>query len=266
MAKKKENAAEKEIQARIEDYKELIVKKDQLLKESLSLKIKFVQEYGELTADVFKAKIECIRLKKTISHCQALVNKGQKVDVEKMNAKIDGEMRGYYAELKQIINEKKMADESVTSDAYSSRMAKTIYYRIAKVLHPDINSKTEKTPRLSELWNEVTEAYRKSDVDTLEDLEIKVNIALEELGEKGFEVDIKDLEKRIERLEKQISNIVTTQPYTYSDILYDADEREKYRKNLEKELEEYKNYALSLEEVLAELMFKGGATLTWRMN
>ena len=38
------------------------------------------------------------------------------------------------------------------------------------------------------------------------------------------------------------------------------------RKALEKELEEYKAYAANLEEILAQLLIEGGATLSWRMN
>ena len=55
-------------------YEELLLKKEQLLKDAESYRIAYIKEFGELTADVFKAKIECIRIKKNIAFCQAAVD------------------------------------------------------------------------------------------------------------------------------------------------------------------------------------------------
>ena len=273
MAKKKEQAVEIKTESNIDKelskekiYEDLIIRKEQCIKDSLSYETSYMQEFGELISEVFKAKIECIRLKKTVGFCQAKLNRGMKIDVDNMNSQIEEEMAGYYAELKRMIRTTKEAKETRKADDYSYSVAKRIYRRICKVLHPDINSKTETIPRLKDLWNQVMAAYYKYDADTLEDLEVLVNKTLKELGDAGFQIDMDRIDEKIERLEKQISRIVTTKPYIYGEILEDEISRDKRKHELEKELEEYKIYATNLEEILAQLLLEGGATLSWRMN
>ncbi len=264
-AVKKESNIEKEL-SKEKIYEDLIVRKEQCIKDALAYEKSYMGEFGELLSEVFKEKIECIRMKKTINFCQARLNKGQKIDVEGMNAVIEEEMAGYYAELKRMVNDTNDAKEIKHADSYSYSVAKRTYRRICKVLHPDINSKTETTPRLKDLWNRVMAAYYKFDAETLEDLEVLVNKALKELGDAGFEINMDNIDEKIERLEEQISRIVTTKPYIYGEILEDEAATDKKKKELEIELHEYKAYTATLEEILAKLLVEGGAALSWRMN
>ena len=125
---------------------------------------------------------------------------------------------------------------------------------------------TEKEPKLKDLWNEVMIGYYKNDADRLEELEVLVNAALKELGEEVPDVDIEDLEDRIEALEIKIGMIVSNKPYTYGELLLDNEKVEQEKEKMNKELKEYQDYALELEEKLSQLLLEGGATLTWRMN
>lgn len=269
MAKKKEIKADTNIEKELSKekiYEDLIVRKEQCVKDALSYETAYMKEFGELISEVFKEKIECIKLKKTISFCQTRLNRGMKIDVEKMNSQIEEEMAGYYADLKRMVRDTQTAKKNEPADSYSCSVAKRIYRRICKVLHPDINSKTETNPRLKDLWNQVMAAYYKFDADTLEDLEVLVNKTLKELGDAGFKIDMDRIDEKIERLEEQISRIVTTKPYIYGELLEDSILTDKKKKELEKELEEFKTYAVNLEEILAQLLVEGGATLSWRMN
>lgn len=268
--KKSENNAKKQLNKKLTKdellltYEDLLMKKEQYIKDGESYRISYVQEFGELTAEVFKAKIECIRLKKTIAFCQKAVNAGKKINVEAMNENIEMEMKVYQAELQSILMENKKAGEAKSSDKFDLTLAKKIYRRLAKKLHPDINQKTEKEPRLMDLWNQIMMAYYKNDAERLEELEVLVNAVFKELGEDALDIDFQDLEDRIKALEIKIGIIVSDKPYTYGELLLDDEKVEAKKEEMNKELKEYQDYAIELEEVLAGLLMDGGATLTWR--
>ena len=251
---------------RLKEYEELLIKREQFFKESKSYEVAYAKEFGELVADILQAKIECIRLKKTIAFCQSKINKGETIDSDAMKKTIEEEMMGYYAELNSLRWKNKQAKESTGCDEYTYTMVKKIYRRIAKMLHPDINAKTAENQDLMDLWEDTRAAYLANNLDKLEDLEVLINRKMKELGEDGFELSITEIEKRIERLEKQIADILSTKPYTYGEILSEPEERRKHKEVLEKELEEYKTYAKSLEEALETLISEGGGTFTWQMN
>lgn len=244
-------------------YEELLLKKEQIIKEGESYRIAYIREFGELTANVFKAKIECIRLKKNIAFCQKALNQGRKINAEAMEKAAELEMKVYNDELRQILMENKEASEATRSDRFDVTLGKKIYRRLAKKLHPDINKMTEKDPYLADLWNSIMIAYHMNDVERLEELEVLVNKAMKDLGEEALDIDYTDLEERIEALEIKIGLILSDKPYSYGEFLADEEKVKVKKAEMEKELKEYEDYALQLEEVLADLMMQGGATIRW---
>ena len=264
--KKANNKPEENMKERDElfaRYEDLLLKKEQYIKDAESYRIAYIKAFGELTADVFKAKIECIRLKKNIAFCQKALNMGKKINAKAMEEAAELEMKVYNAELRQILQENKEAEEAKYSDRFDVTLGKKIYHRLAKKLHPDINKMTEKDPRLAELWNEIMMAYHMNNVERLEELEVLVNKAMKDLGEEAVVIDYTDLEDRIEALELRINLILRDKPYTYGEFLDDEEKVKAKKEEMRKELKEYEDYALQLEEVLADLMMQGGATIRW---
>jgi hypothetical protein len=249
-----------------EEYEELLLKREQLYKEAKSIKISYVQEFGELTVMIFQAKLDCIRLKKTIAYCQKAINNGEKIDIDAMQGKVDEEMTLYKIELEEMLVENARAKEAKTSDTYSMEMTKRLYRKLAKLLHPDINAKTEQYYVLQNLWNQVLEAYATNNFEKLEELEVLVNKAMKELGDEGFELKIEDIEKKLERVRKQIEEIITTKPYTYHTLLDDPNAIEDKKAELNKELEEYNEYKATLEETLNNMLEEEGGVMTWQMT
>ena len=249
-----------------ERYEQLILKREGYERDASNYEVEYLKEFGTLTADIFKEKIDCIRLKKTIAACQASINAGKPVDIDAMKKKIGEEMLLYETELKTMLKKNKDAEEAKTIPLYKAKLAKQIYRRIVKVLHPDINAKTEENMELTDLWNRVREAYGKGDADALEDLEILVNHKLQELGDEGFEVNIQNITEKIKRVEKQITVIITTRPYIYGELLEDPEAVKKKKDEMNRELEEFKKYKAQLEEYLEDLLSKGGMKFTWQMN
>ncbi len=253
------------LDGRIQEYEDLLLRRDQILKECDSIVIAYTKEYGELTQRSFELKIDCIKNKKSIAYCQKQINRGLNIDSETMNAMIEREMAVYYDELHEIMERNSMARDAETINEYRLQRAKKIYRRLAKKLHPDINAQTAENGVLRDLWVKIAFAYRMSDIEALEDLEAMVRKVMEELGEEGFEYDTSNLGERIERLEAQIADILATEPYTYREILRDDEKRAAKKKALEDEIAEYEKYLAELTATLDKLLSHKGVNIIWKM-
>ncbi len=248
---------------RREEYEALICKRDQLRKEARSLQIAYTKEFGQMIIDNFELKIECIKTKKLISACQKEINCGRKININTITSEVDMEMMAYYKDLQDMMDDNERAKDSKTVGDYRIRISKQIYRRLAKILHPDMNAMTMEKPALEELWIQVENAYIHSDVEELEDLEAIVSKVMKELGEEGFKSAYTDIEKRIERVERQIAEILTTEPYIYDELLRSDELMEKKKKELDKEKKEYEGYLKELKDVLNDLLGKGGMGGIW---
>ena len=248
---------------RTEEYESLLFRRDQLRKEASSIQLCYTKEFGELIVANFELKVECIKTKKLITACQRELNCGRKIDINAINEEIGAEMLAYYDELKDMIEDNNRAQNAKDVGDYRIRLSKQIYRRIAKVLHPDINAKTAENEALMSLWVRVERAYEMSDVEELEDLEALVNKVMQELGSEGFKLVIKDIGERIARVEKQISEILSTEPYIYKDLLRSVDKIAEKKEKLKKEKEEYEGYLKELKDVLNDILSKSGMGGVW---
>ena len=251
---------------RYEEYEELLLKRDQIFRECGSYMTAYKKEFGDLITANFELKVECIKKKKTISYCRRRMNRGLAIDTTRMQAEIEQEMTLYYTQLKEMLADTERAKRAGTISEFRLKRAKKIYRRLTKILHPDINKKTMENENLKELWERIAKAYQHSDADELEDLEVLVRRAMETLGDGSFELNPDDLEARIERVENQINDMLTTEPYIYGELLEDEEKKQAYREQLQAEHEDYEQYLESLSKTLDEMLREGGATLVWQMN
>ncbi len=239
-----------------ESYTELLVKRDQLLKKAGSYRIAYIIEFGDLIRDNFEIRVACIKKKKSIAWCMKMINRGEAIYPSLMETEIENEMKLYYAELAEMAEENERAKNSRTVGQFALQRSRKIYRRLAKKLHPDINLRTAEREDLRELWTRIVAAYHHSDVDALEDLEMMVYSLMGELGDDGFELSENDLDKRIERVERQINEILGTEPYTYGELLRDPEKMTELKDQLAKEHAEYEQYLAELTDQLEELLGK----------
>lgn len=251
---------------RCSQYEDLLLKRDQLFRECGSIMTSFTKEFGDMITANFELKIECIKKKKTISYCRRRMNRGLAIDTARMNAEIGQEMTLYYTQLKEMLDDKKRAKNAGTISEFRLVRARKIYRRLTKILHPDINKKTMKNENLRELWERITSAYQKTDVEELENLEVLVRRAMEKLGDDSFELNLDDIDARIERVENQINEMLTTEPYIYLEILENEDKKQVYKDQLQAEHDDYEQYLESLTKTLDEMLHEEGVTLVWKMN
>ena len=251
---------------RCSQYEELLLKRDQLFRECGSVMTSYTKEFGDMITANFELKIECIKKKKTISYCRRRMNRGLAIDTARMNAEIEQEMTLYYNQLKEMLNDNKRAKKAGTISEFRLSREKKIYRRLTKILHPDINRRTLEKENLRELRERIASAYQKTDVEELENLEVLVRRAMEKLGDDSFELNLDDIETRIERVENQINEMLTTEPYTYLDILENEDKKQAYKDQLQAEHDDYEQYLESLTKTLDEMLHEEGVTLVWKMN
>ena len=252
---------------RYDEYEELLLMRDQVRKEAGQAWTLYVRIFGQLMTEIFEEKVACIRLKKLIAYYQAAANRGEKIDADALEKKLEKEMAAHQAELRRMIEEHRKCAEAGTSTYYEVERSKTLYRRLAKLLHPDIRPETDRESILMDLWIRITEAYGHNDVKALAELEVLARKALKDLAIDGVtNVDIPDLEERIGKVREEIEDIQSREPYTYRVLLEDAEETEKKKQELQKELEEYRNYHKELTEIAEKILREGGVEIVWRMS
>ena len=249
-----------------EQYEDLLVKRDQLQKEANSIRISYNQEFGDLLLQAVEMKIACIREKKRIGYAQAMVNRGESVDTDAVNALSDGEMTHYYMELKEMASEMQRAKKCKTASDYEFEQSKAIYRRLAKMMHPDVHPEAMEISELADLWEQIRGAYLSNNPMKLEELEVLAGRFLSKYGIAEYNVEIVDIENKIAGLEKQINTIIGSEPYTFNDLLCDEGRVQAKKNQLTAEIREYASYYQELQEIFAGLLSKGGFTLRWQMN
>ncbi|MBQ5952370.1 MAG: hypothetical protein IJL66_09510 [Lachnospiraceae bacterium] len=251
---------------KLAEYEELLLRRDQLFREAGSYLTSYTKEFGDLLTANFEIRLECIKKKKAISYCRRRMNRGLPVDTAGMQEEIEREMTLYYAQLEELTRETEEAKQAKNVGAFRFEQAKKIYVRLAKKLHPDIYRETSENEDLKDLWNRITAAYHRSDLDELEDLEVLVRRQLESLGADAPKTVPDDLERRIERVEAQINDILTTAPHTYGELLADEVRKEEMKERLREEHAEYEEYLQNLTQALEDMLREGGVKLVWKLG
>lgn len=232
-------------------YEELLIRKDVLIKEAFQYETEYIREFGELIAMAFEEKIRCIEKKKIISYCQAIVNKGGKINAAEMEEYIAGIMKDYDEQLRDMLKRNRDVRDSKPISQYEFRQIKKIYYAIARLIHPDMNPGLNDDQTVMDLWNRTLIAYQCNQLKELEELQLLVNRHLEFLDYKHDDIVIPDIEERIFRLNEEIEDIISKDPYTYKFLLADEDAVNDKKEDLKKEIEDYRKYAKELDKVIA---------------
>ena len=210
------NSAEKTTKALVEEYESLLLKRDRLLKESDSVMMAYIKEFGDLISDNFRLKIKCIKKKKMISYCKRRINRDLPINIAHMNEEIEAEMKRYYAEMKNYYAEMKHYYTAQKDTLYNNRISKKLQgvseLRLAQEI-PDTCPDLCPAPCLDK-------------------------------------ISVPELEERIFSTERQINDILNSEPYIYIEILEDEGKKEAYKEQLLEEKKDFKDYLKRLKTEL----------------
>ena len=246
-------------------YEELLMQRDQLRKEADIYHGLYVRKFGDLHLRVFDKQIDCIRKKKMIGYYQLAINRGNAIDQALTDALIHEEMENYRKRLQTMIEENDAAKKMSEVTSVTVLKIKRLYRKLAKQLHPDINPKTGEIPELMELWNMITTAYNTNSLKDMEEAEVLVNKALERIGMGCMEIEIPNLEAKMEEAEADIKRIRETDPYQYKYLLDDQEAVEERKRELKAKFEEYSEYEKQLDAVIDHIL-NSGVKIIWKMN
>ena len=246
-------------------YEELLTKRDELKKKSFLYYRAYIREFGDLILEVYQTKIECIKKKKTIEYYQMALNKGGVVDRDALQEYLLKEMAEYQKQLDDMIKDNEASKDFGSISEMDLLKIKSIYRKIAKLIHPDINPMVNESEELIDLWNRVVIAYQCNELKEIQELEVLVHKALEQRGIDELEIDIPDINTKIDDLLKEIHDIETSNPYMYKFLLEDKEAIQEKKDSLKQELEEYQDYSKELDGIINELI-SGGVSIVWRMS
>lgn len=166
----------------------------------------------------FRLQCQAARLKRKAELIQASLNKGCWPDLTAIEAQLGEEFQAWERKLQAEAERLKAAEERLKHllSPADDRELKTLYYRLAKKLHPDLNPNL--TDEHKRLWRRVQAAYDAGDLDELRALALLVDrtplpvsdvSSLQRLTEEQH-----TLELQIRRLMEEIDRIENHPPLT----------------------------------------------------
>ena len=160
---------------RYDEYESLLLDRDRYRKEAEQALRKYIHVFGEQITAVFKQKVACIERKKMLSYCMIYRNRGESVDIQKVQEQIKRDMVEYMQQLGEMIADNEACKNMKTIPEHYVMKIRQIYRRIAKKLHPDMNPLTAQHEELMELWQRNVTAYNCNDLKELEEIEVLVD-------------------------------------------------------------------------------------------
>lgn len=229
------------------------------------LNARYLQLVGSAHLALLQLRLEAFELKRKSEMIRSAVNRGEPVMIEVIETLLQAEMKAerdkIEAEAKRIQAAQAFFGMPALSDKDGAEL-KALYYELARMLHPDMHP--EQTPEQSELWLQVSEAYRNGDLERLRVLQILAvensasvlpvdSTTLEELKNK-----VQRLEQALKRTLEHIALIKDAFPYSHIEKMEDPDwvaEQHAYiRKSTEGVTEEIRMY-----RQLIDTLLEGGA-------
>ena len=244
-------------------YEELILRRDSVSKKAFQYNQDYIRKFGELILKVFEKKIECIRKKKTIEYCQMMTNHGKIVDAAALQEYLRQELAEFERQFAEMTEDVASAEKATAISMTDILEIRKIYRRLVKLIHPDINPMTAQSKELSELWNRLTMAYRCNSLKEMRETEVLIMKVLEQDGMNETEIFIENIDEKIEALESEIEEIISTDPYTYGDLLASEEKCAEKKVQLEEELKTYEEYSEQLEKIIAE-QTSDGISFIWK--
>lgn len=243
-----------------EDIASLYEEKDELVYHICkNIETEYMSKIGVLEYKLYEFQCKILRIKRKIELYQLKINMQEKPNEKEIEEKLDIEYKEYEKKLNKMSNDLQDAlnrkNYGILSEKNSKEL-KSIYRKLIKKLHPDLNK--ENSEKSKNLLLQVTRAYENGDLETLKNLELLTDEIMEkeniEIGELDELKQSKEKYKIIiNELLESIKKIKDSFPYNKKDFLNNDILVQKRKSELKKEMEMCKEVYSDLENILDKL-------------
>lgn len=218
-----------------------------------NIRMEYLLEAGHLEVQAYKLWIDVQRLMRMVTLAQAAVNRQEPVDWEWISLELEAELLAYRKRLDEKLGSIQDAIiwstlEKLTRDELIE--LKTLYRKIVKALHPDLNPKVTTAQAL--WFHRAAEAYQNGDLRGMRLIAVLLsNESEEEPGlASAWQAEKMRLEGLLQQLQNEVEEIRTTYPYRFSEYLKDPQKMEAHKKTLQETMQHYEGIIAAYTERL----------------
>lgn len=238
----------------------LVLERDELrLVECKNIEMIYMLELGSLEYKAFESQCAFLRLKRKLELIQAKKNRQEKIVLTQIEDNLDLEFAEFQKKLEEQINRMNAAIERSHYDTLSyeeTKELKTLYRRIVKVLHPDLN------PCLSQaqldLFHNAVNAYENGDLITLRIIDEMLSDPKIPEDQKDSMTQLAEEKKRLTVLlnivKESIEMIKSEFPYTVKEIINEPEKIAARKAELKNIIHQYEEAMYAYKARIKEML------------
>lgn len=224
-----------------------------------NIETEYMLKLGSMEYKAYEAQCAALRLKRKLELIQAKKNRQETVILSEIEETLDNEFAEYQEQLDAQIDKMndalKRSKTAVLSDEENKEL-KTLYRKIVKALHPDMNPGVSKAQ--IQLFDNAVSAYKNGDLETLRMIyEMVGNNPLPEQHKDAMTQLVEERERLqglLKSIKESMDAIKSAYPYTMKGILEDTEKTAQKKQEFESILEQYNElisiYKAKIEEML----------------
>lgn len=224
-----------------------------------NIETEYMLKLGSMEYKAYEAQCAALRLKRKLELIQAKKNRQETVILSEIEETLDNEFAEYQEQLDAQIDKMndalKRSKTAVLSDEENKEL-KTLYRKIVKALHPDMNPGVSKAQ--IQLFDNAVSAYKNGDLETLRMIyEMVGNNPLPEQHKDAMTQLVEERERLqglLKSIRESMDAIKSAYPYTMKGILEDTEKTAQKKQEFESILEQYNElisiYKAKIEEML----------------
>ena len=256
------NNEQMKLQLRYDALKERVANQIEMLHMLVStkgpnIKARYMMFIGRLEYKVYEFKVDLRRWKRRLALRQAALNRGEKPDLDAIEATLKQEFAKFLLEIKRHtkeIHESHVLFKAPSLPEQEDSDVRLAYLNAVKKLHPDLNPDLPKAAQ--DLWNEIQAAYASRDWEAVQLLAALVDSVTAGTEDFSSSPDaIAAMKKACERLETksrelaaETKRIQQSVPFTYEALLNNDEEVTERQNELKTDIAELKAKIKKCEE------------------